>query len=255
MTYLPEVSVNYKTYLKTAVQQALAAVFAAHPDELLATHEETDDTYTGGPVTRGTKVTLEFPRDKDRYPAIVIRFFERNINRMGVAHEELIQLRTVDSATTPMMHNIYDGDLEFGINGLSNIDRDLMSDTLVQALTMGTLQAWTNHFMSTLYAQSYDYETLADADIKTVPLDHWNFVQINHDTIQGFGETQEPAPWEAEDEQIYTVNYRVAVLGEFYSVPPVNVAHGFVEEVDVFPYIEDLESVPTGDAGDPAEWE
>lgn len=254
-SYLPELTVNYKTFLKTAVQQALAAAFDAHPDQLLATHQETDVAYGAAQVTRGTKITLDFPRDKDRYPVIVIRFYERNINRLGTAHEELIQLRTADSAPTPMMHNIYDGDLEFSVNALSTVDRDLISDSLVQVLTMGKLQAWTNHFMTRLYGQQYDYALLADADITSVPLDQWNFVQINHDTIQGFGETEAPAPWEAEDDQIYTVNYRVAVLGEFYSVPPANVAHGLVEAVDVFPYIEDLETEPTGDVADSAEWQ
>lgn len=255
MNYLPELSVKYKTYLKSAVVDALVEVFADHPDPLLATHTETDTGYGDTLLTRGTKVTLEFPKTKDRYPAIVVRFFERNVSRLGVAHEEWIYLRTADDTPTRMMHNIYDGDLEFGIYGLSNLDRDLMSDTLVQALTMGVVETWTNNLMTALYSNEYDYPTLADASILTVPDHHWNYVQINHDTLQGFGETQEPAPWEAEDEQIYMVNHRVAVLGEFYSVPPDNIAYGFVAEVPTYPYIQDLEDLPEGDPDDPADWE
>lgn len=252
MSYLPELSVKYKTFLKTAVQEGLAAVFAAHPDEMLRTREETFD---GHPVTRGAKVTLEWPKTRDRYPCIIVRFFERNVQRMGVGHEEWIKLQSTDLAPTRMFHNIYDGDLEFAIYGLSNYDRDLMSDTLVQTLTMGWLEGWTNNFMNRLYGQSYNYAALADADIKSVPDAHWNSVTLNHDTVSGFGETQAPVPWQAEDEQLYIVQHRVALLGEFYSVPPSDVTDDFVRNVPLFPYIEDLEDVPTGDPDDPAAWQ
>lgn len=251
MNYLPERTAPYKTFLKSSVQGALADVFAAHPDALLKTRTE---TYLGNDVTRGTKVALEWSKDKDRYPCVIVRFFERNINRMGVGHEEEILLRTDDIAPTRMLHNLYDGDLEFGIYGLSSYDRDIMSDTIVQAITMGRVETWTNNLMAGLYDEAYDYATLADADIQTVPDAHWNFVQINHDTLQGFGETQNPAPWESEDDQIYVVQYRVSVLGEFYSVPPADVAYGYVASVPVYPYIEDLEATPTGDVADPAAW-
>jgi hypothetical protein len=250
MSFLPELSVKYKTYLKTAVQEGLAS--AAHPDEGLKTRE---DTYEGKPVTRGTKVTLEWPKTRDRYPCVVVKFYERNVQRMGVGHEEWITLQTDDLAPTRMFHNIYDGDLEFAIYGLSNYDRDLMSDTIVQTMTMGWLEGWTNHFMNRLYKNQYDYASLADADITTVPDHHWNYVSLNHDTISGFGETQAPVPWDAEDEQLYICQYRVAVLGEFYSVPPTDLTNEFVANVPFFPYIEDIEDVPEGDPDDPASWE
>ena len=252
MNYLPELNVKYKTYLKSSVQQGLAAVFASHPDEMLRTRQE---QFEGQTVTRGTKVTLEWPRTRDRYPCIVVRFFERNVQRMGVGHEEWIKIAPDDLAPTRMFHNIYDGDLEFAIYGLSNYDRDVMSDTLVQTVTMGQLEGWTNTFMARLYSQQYNYDALADADVRSIPDHHWNYITLNHDTISGFGETQAPVPWQSEDDQLYVVQYRVAVLGEFYSVPPVDRSNEFITDVPVYPYIEDLESVPTGDPDDPAAWE
>lgn len=252
MNYLPELSVKYKTYLKASVQQGLEAVFAAHPDPLIRTRTE---TFEGRVVTRGTKVTVEWPKTRDRYPAILVRFYERNVQRMGVGHEEWIQVKTADHAPVKMFHNIYDGDLEFAIYGLSNYDRDVMSDGLVQAVTMGSLEGWTNHFMTQLYGQSYDYATHADADISTVPDAHWNFVNINHDTISGFGETQAPVPWQSEDDQLYISQYRVAVMGEFYSVPPVDLSNEYVAKVPVYPYIKDIDPVPPGKPGDPAQWQ
>lgn len=247
--FLPELTVKYKTYLKTAVQEGLASVFAHHPDEMLRTREESPT------VTRGTKVTLEWPRTKDRYPCVVIKFYERNIQRMGVGHEEWIKLQSNDLAPTKMYHNVYDGDLEFAIYGLSSYDRDLMSDTLVQTITMGWLEGWTNNFMNGLYGGTYDYATYADADITTVPDAHWNHVTLNHDTLSGFGETQMPVPWNSEDDQLYMVQYRVAVFGEFYSVPPRDLSGDYVRRVPLYPYIQDIEPVPQGDPDDPSSWQ
>jgi hypothetical protein len=74
----------------------LAEVFAHHPDAMLRTHVPRNTT--GNRSTRGTKVTLEWPKTKDRYPCIVVRFFERNIQRMGVGHEEWISSVSTTSA-------------------------------------------------------------------------------------------------------------------------------------------------------------
>lgn len=251
MSYTPELSVHYLTYLKTAVQTGLADVFAHHPDPLLRTRQE---TYNDKPVTRGTKVTLEWPKTKDRYPCIVVKFFERSIRRMGVGHFEEIYIGADDLAPTKMWHNIYDGDLEFGIYGLSNYDRDVLSDTLVQTITMGSLEGFTNRYLSAIDGPTYDYAALATHDATAVPDAHWNFISINYDAVSGFGETQAPVPWVAEDEQLYIKQYRVAMFGEFYSVPPVNRSGGLVEKVPVFPYIEDLEPIAEGDPDDPADW-
>jgi hypothetical protein len=252
MAYFPELSVNYLTYLKSTIQQGLADIFAHHPDPLLRTRTE---DYQGNTVTRGTKVTLEFPRTKDRYPAVVVRFFERNVSRMGVGHQEYIRLRPQDKGVYRMFHDIYDGDLEFAIYGLSNYDRDVISDTVVQAITMGQLDDWANRFVKDTFGPLYDYEALAADDLNSVPLSHWNFISINQDTISGFGETQAPAPWGPEDEQLYLKQYRVAVMGEFYSIRPDLTPHGFVEKVPVYPYVENLEPVPEGDPDDPADWQ
>ncbi len=249
--YLPEYTVKYLTYLKRAVQEGLQDVFDHHPDPLLNTR---DENYHGRTVRRGTKVTLEYPRTKDRYPAVVIRFFERSAQRMGVGHVEYLQLQDDDRYRTKMYHDIYTGDLEFGIYGLSSYDRDVMSNTVAQVITMGDLEAWTNRMWESVYGPRYSYADLADPDIENVPDAHWNFISIDRDTISGFGETQAPVPWQAEDDQLYVKQYRVAVMGEFYSVPPRDLSHELVQEVPTYPYIEDTEPVPEGDPDDLSDW-
>ncbi|WP_028058423.1 hypothetical protein [Candidatus Solirubrobacter pratensis] len=237
--YLPEKTVKYKTFLKSSVQDGLARVFANHPDDALRTTPVARQDGTHG--TEGVKVTLEWPRDKDRYPCVVVRFFERDIQSVGVGHQEMIFVEDDDLIPMRMLHNIFTGDLEFAIYALSNLDRDLMSDTVVQTLTMGTISDYTNNFFNAVYA---DQDNVPDA--------RWHFIDVSK-KVSGFGETQAPVPWQSEDEQLYIVQYRAPVTGEFYSVPPENRSGDYVRRVPIYPWIEDLETEPTG-ATDTGEW-
>lgn len=221
-----EKTVPYKTYIKTAIVEALRGVFDAHVDEGL----------------RSTKVTIEYPNDKARYPAIIVRFFEREISNAGVGHTEIL---TIDGNDFRFKHYFYSGDVEFAIHALSSYDRDLISDTLVQTIAMGDLLGYTKNFLNRINA----------SDFTETPKAEYNYININTDRIQGFGETQTPAPWLPEDVLVYQTSYRCEVKGEFYSLPPTpGEAVGYVEEVDSYPYVEDLEPVPDG-ADDPAEWQ
>jgi hypothetical protein len=233
MSYLPEYSIKYRTFLKKTVRTGLANVFRFHPDTLLQTTGAAQDQH-------GVQVTLEFPKKKNRYPAVVVRFFERDIVNMGVGHAELILAHEDDPSPSVFKHYLYHGDLEFAIYALSSLDRDTMADTVVQTLTMGRLFGYTNEFYTNVYDRN-------EGD----PL--WNYINIDSDTLRGFGEQETPVPWASEDDKLYQTSYRVKVSGEFYSPVPDEAVGGFVEEVDVFPYIENLESEPTG-SDDPAPW-
>jgi len=238
--YMPEKTVKYKTFLKSSLRDGLARVFANHPDESLRTRSATNAK--GYLVEEGVKVSLEWSREKDRYPAVLIRFYERDIKSIGVGHTELIQVHEDDLVPTTMMHNIFTGDIEFAVYALSNYDRDLMSDTIVQTVTMGVLEDYTNNFFNAVYA---------DEDV--VPDARWHFIDIAK-KASGFGETQAPAPWQSEDEQLYMVQYRVAVSGEFYSVPPEDRSGGgYVTSVPIYPWLEGSEDQPAGQ-DDPAPW-
>lgn len=239
--YLPELTIPYKTYLKATLVQGLAKVFFAHPDNLLRT-VVTDTVENGVNVIKGVKIALDFPKTKSRYPSVIVRFYEREIVNAGVGHEEYILVG--ENATIPQkfLHYFYSGDIEFAIYGLSSPDRDLIADTVVQTIAMGSLQSWTNNFFERVYADPAEEPTAA-----------WHYVNINRDRIQGYGETQTPVPWQSEDDQLYQTSYRVGMNGEFYSQPNIVVPAGFIEQVDLFPYIGGLEPVPTG-SDDPAPW-
>lgn len=223
---MQEKTIPYKTYIKESVVQALRNVFNAHVDDLL----------------RRTHVTIEYPNEQAAYPAIIVRFFERDIHNAGIGHYEIIPVNGNDFR---FKHYFYTGDIEFAIHALSSYDRDLIADSLVQTLGMGDLTEYTNRFFTKIY----------DDDPQEVPAAEYNYINLNTDVISGFGETQAPAAWLAEDTLVYQTSYRIGIAGEFYSLPPDDTgAVGYVEEVDQYPYIEDIEDIPTGNEADPAIW-
>ena len=215
MTYLPERTVKYKTYIKTALVESLKPVFSNHLDEKL----------------RSTKVAIDLPKDRQSFPAVIVRFYEREIKNSGVGHYE--HFVDENDKAWKFKHYFYTGDIELAIYSLSSLDRDLVSDTLVQTIAMGDLAEYTNQFFSRIYPENLD----------AVPDSAGHLININADKIQGVGESQTATPWNSEDDLIYTSSYRVDVFGEFYSLPQ-DAPYDFVKEVFTYPYIENLESPP-----------
>lgn len=235
--------VRYKTYLKESIIEALKPVFTSHADNLL----------------RDTKITVEFPFTEAHFPSIVVRFYEREIKNAGIAHQEFFEDPNSAGRYIRYRHVLYNGDIEFAVYALSSLERDIISDSLVQILTMGDVESYTNQFLNRIY--------LPNPNSEPASVDH--MINLNTDHISGFGETQAPAPWDPEDVFVYQTAYRIPVFGEFYSRTPAQTNYGIIERVDTFPYMGDLgESVPdppwpgpdkqygTGDdLPDPAPWE
>lgn len=234
----PISTVRYKTYLKESIREALENAFSGHPDDLL----------------NGTQVVIDFPMTEAEYPSIVIRFYGRTVNQAGVAHYEFLEIpRTPEqeeAGVAPVWrkfrHLIYTGDLEFGVYALTSLDRDLISDTLVEILQMADLEPWTNELLKRIYQPGPEDE----------PADQEHYVNINTDSLTEFGEQQQPVPWEAEDQLLYTTSYRMQVMGEFYSRVLPSPVFGIVEQVDIYPYMGFLgEPVPDPHPEDPQPWE
>ena len=309
MSYLPEKTIRYKTYVKTALVESLKPVFLQHIDEKL----------------RDTKVVIDLPRERQAFPSVVVRFYENEIFNAGVGHEEKIDntssqtvtlinttggtfnltindektaeiaynatsanvksaivglasissgdVQVTGSAGGPytivfnnyinnqikkietnygnlvganakvlisnsvykFKHYFYRGDIELAIYALSSLDRDLISDTLVQTIAMGDLADYTNNFFNRIYP----------ASAEEVPDSIGHFININSDKIAGINETQTAVPWDSENDLMYTSSYRVNVWGEFYSLPP-DAPYQYVANVFLYPYIEGVDSIPTG---------
>lgn len=153
---------------------------------------------------------------------------------------------TLSRAFRRFKHLIYSGDIELAIYALSTYDRDLIADSLVEILAMADLEPWTNQLLQRIYNP--------DAIVKPTSIEH--FVNLNTDKLGPFGESKQQVPWDAEDEMIYNVSYRVGVMGELYSRVPSTPVFGFVRQVDLYPYLGDLgEPVPNPNPQDPQPWQ
>jgi hypothetical protein len=81
MTYLPEKTIKYKTYVKTALVEALQPVFANHTDQKL----------------QNTRVTIDLPKDRQSFPSVIVRFYEQEIKNAGVGHEETLNTTRIQN--------------------------------------------------------------------------------------------------------------------------------------------------------------
>lgn len=234
---LQQQTIKYSSYVKETLVYALRSVFASHPDAIL----------------RSTSVDVDFPLTRNDYPAIVVRFYERGLTNAGVAHIEHIEDANATGRYVKYKHYLYQGDIEFAIYGLSSVDRDLVGDALVQILTMGETEPYSNLLLDRVYdPPSIPAENEGGAYDPS--MDH--MMNLNTDKLSGFGETQAIAPWMPEDVLVYQKSYRVEIHGEFYSRTPVATNYGLVTAVQSYPYNpDDGEPVPNPNPADPAPWE
>lgn len=227
-------TIGYKTVLKQSVVDALRAVFEEHPDDLL----------------QDTKVRLQTSFEEVDYPIIVVNFRESDIIDSGIGHYERVE----DSAGQwyRRRRKRYHGTLEFAVYALSTLDRDIISDALVETIMMPTVHTYTDFFMSRIYRQE-EFERLKDLPSGTLGTAHLHhFINLGNQQLSPGGESAVPAPWGAEDALIYQTSYSIPVMGEVLSLPPV-VFYTLIEEVNAFPYVGGIDPVPTG-VDDPAPW-
>lgn len=225
---LPQVTIKYKTYVKKAMVEAFRGVFSNHKDALLAR----------------TFVTLDYPRSNTELPCVIVRLHERDIRNMGVGHEEHIHLdgpngEPEGTGIYKFGHSLYHAEIEYEILALSSLDRDYISDTIVQTIMMGKLEGYTNAFFERIYP---------DERQEKYPDSIWHTITINSDIVTGGGESQAPTPWESEDDLLYKTSYRSEAMGEFYSVPP-DLPKGYITDVLLLPYIAGLEEIPKSESG------
>jgi len=219
MTFLPQKTIKYKTYIKTAIVEGLKPVFAHHVDEKL----------------QNTKVGIAFPKERQSFPSVVVQLYEKEVFNSGVGHEEKIVDSSDPTRTWRFKHYFYKADIELKVYALSALDRDLISDTLVQVIAMGDLATYTNNFFNRIYPTDSD----------AYPDSAGHFINVNSDKISPINETEEKVPWNAEDDLIYSTSYRIEVFGEFYSLPE-DFSYQYISNVFVYPYVKDVEPVPPG---------
>jgi hypothetical protein len=298
--YVAQQTLQYKTFLKRTVTEALQNAFALYED----------------PTLLKAKIGPDYQTTRVNFPSIVVKFYEQQLKNAGVGHKEwgpevdvielegkgkitegsgvLSGLNTVDdlypgvtevkgngipakaiiirilSETSVLLsqnafetretnlslrgelsinekfieyhHSIYHGDIALEVYGLSSVDRDKITDALVEVVQMGTVGEEGKSFQERIYDT-----------IGLSPYSNWHFIAVNTDLFSGYGEREEMAPWMAEDTWVYRCEYRVPILGEFYSITPKEDkgSLGLVKRVKVYPWnTEGISDTPEGKYGE-----
>lgn len=234
-SFVSQQTTSVRTFIKTAFVQAVGEVFAQHPDPYLITQLD-----SAGNKLSGVSVTVENPTDLVQYPSVVVRWLEQSVENAGVGHIEYIY-DSDNSATVPFRHAYYRGQIELGIYALSSVDRDLVADSLVQLMRMPDMATYTQQYFNQIFNDDDNSNTL-------------NYINVDTDRILPVGESVSQVPWLAENALQYKGGYRSNVFGEFYSLPPNFTFSGYIEAVNVYPYIGGVEPVPNPDPSDPAVW-
>jgi hypothetical protein len=224
MAYVSQTTLQYVTFIKRGLVEALQDAFNNHPEKVVA----------------NAKVALDFTHTRFTLPAVIIRFVERQLPNAGVGHVEYLPAPTDPNPLNPTTfiryyHRMYRGDVLFEVYGMSSPDRDLVRDALVEVLAMTDVTTGGSAFVNRLYYF-----------LDRVPYDEWNFPVLNLDLISGSGdENAVIAPWAPEDQLVYRSTYSVPIFGEFYSQTPVApTPAGLVEEIDVYPYVASTDPTP-----------
>lgn len=223
MGYIQQSSPPYKTFIKRGLVEALTAALAGYPDATVA----------------AAKVAIDYTEDRFSLPAIIVKFYERSLPNAGVGHFEFLVSPQDPHPDDPTIfieyqHRMYKGDIEFEIFGENSADRDVVTDALIEVLAMNEVTHQGKAFTHRLYQA-----------LNNTPYGLWHFPVLNLDLITGYGEQAVLAPWRPEDVLVYQTSYRVPIFGEFYSTTPILPSgSGLITEVDVYPWIPDIDPPP-----------
>lgn len=206
----PQSTIQYKTFVKRAMVEALQEAFGNHPD----------------PTVQSVKVGIDY-QDRDfKLPGIIIRFHEQSLHNAGVGHFEWGSSQAEPNVLVEFQHRMYTGEIEFEIWASRTVDLDVISDAVVEVLAMDEVSASGEGFLNRLFNERLSQ-----------PYGASHFATLNFDEFNSTGERQQQTPWGSEDDLVFQNSYLVAIFGEFYSyVPPTPTTYGPITEVIVYGY-------------------
>lgn len=310
--YVPQQTLQYKTFLKRTITEALQNAFKLYGLKEPEAPHQFDDTLGK------TKIGPDYQTTRVNFPSIVIKFYEQQIRNAGVGHMEwgpetteinltgtghitkgsgevtkldttqflipgitevkgdgipkgALVIRIVDQSSVLLNqeayetrdtnltirgelnidenfieyhHSIYHGDIALEVYALNAPDRDKVADALLETVQMGVVGAEGKSFQERIYDT-----------IGLSPYSNWHFITVNTDLLSGYGEREEMPPWGPEDVLLYRCEYRVPIIGEFYSITPKQGAGtlNLVKRVKLYPWLEadaGISDEPSGKFGE-----
>lgn len=215
------VSSHRRLVLRTMVNALIAAFGASYDRE---------------PQFVNLKVTTEFPLAEIDYPCIVIEYEPQRVVNAGVGHEEWFA--DANMVLRKWNHRRFEGELTFNVFGLTPLDRDLLSDALMEVLAFGRLDPNLLPFFNTIYGDP-------DAPVTL----QFSQLMLNVDEIAFGGDSAAPAPWQPEDTLTYESTLSTTIHGGFYNVLPTD-TFGYVTRAEAEPYPQGDQTVTIEFGGD-----
>ena len=176
--------INYKMEIKRAVVKSFQNVFNSTEDYFPG--------YKSSELLTNSHITIEYPQKPEQYPSLIIGFKERELKSAGIAHSEIVE------NTAVVQRWLFQGLISIEVFALTSMDRDFISDSVVNMLSFGRIEGFSFR----------DYiENNAQVDIQ---LSVGSLIPTSEQTMSGVS-------WGLTDQRIYTVGYEFGCLGGFVS--------------------------------------
>jgi len=224
---LRDTDLNVTSYRRLVVRELVSALRSVY-----------DANYNRERQLKDLKITTHYPLVKLDYPSIVIEYTGQRVMNAGVGHEEWF----VDDngILRKWNHRRFEGTLNFSCHALSPLDIDILTDSIIEVLSFGRLDAQLGKFFTNIYGNKTDPVMLIFSQL-----------MLNVDDIIDSGVSAQIAPWQPEDVLVYSSDVSIVTHGGFYNTYPQDEWY-YVTSVQTEPYPQGFVNVelPFGESED-----
>ena len=176
--------INYKMEVKRSVVGAFQSVF-----------HNTGTYYPGyesSELLTKSHITIEYPQRPEQYPTLIIGFQEQELKNAGIGHLDNFSSNTIAQKW------FFQGLITVEIFALTSMDRDFISDSVVNMLSYGRI-------MGKPFRALIEGNSVVDLQVSLGSL-----IPVPEQTMSGVS-------WGLTDARIYTVGYNFGCIGGFNS--------------------------------------
>lgn len=183
------------------------------------------------PMFQAVYIGPNYQLARAKYPAIYIAYQENSIQNIGLGHR--VSGIDADGMDRTFKQAISRGAIQFTVMAMTPLERDTLMDDLMDVFMFGKENTNKSAFWNEIFGADFVW------------------LELNTENILPGGVSTLPAPWQTENELLFTGSYVLASKAEFFSdadtseFVPINKIKGY-------PYRPD-QQVPTG-AADSAPW-
>lgn len=194
--------INYKMEIKRAVVKSLQNVF--HDTQ------EYFPGYQSSKLLTESHITIEYPQRPEQYPSMIVGLKEQELKSAGIGHYEIIE------ETIAVQRWLFRADIIIEIFALTSMDRDFISDSLVNMLSFARIEGFP-------FREYIENNTKVDVQLSVGSL-----TPLSEQTMSGVS-------WGLTDQRIYTSGYQFGCMGGFTSTIK---DYDFISGVAVGPWEE-----------------